>query len=663
MPGASFLRLLALSAVLLASLAAAPARAGEAAPAEPAAAPDADPAQAPAKTEVNPSDLGAGARTVVLPSESTDSISEHWQRRAEDLAARDLKRAAEEEREIERIQQALSLENLFAVATALVREAHQELARGNASEALARCETAVRLAPRFGPGHLCVARATLKKSPAALFPALRALFLGISATLGDVRSRRIALADEALTLLFGLIIAGAALILLVILRYGGLFFHDFHHLFPRGVSPWQTAIIALVLVSLPLLFGLGVVGSMAVALAAVSVFLARGEAIAVSTAFLVLATSQFGMTEVVRSGAFGQVAHDVYLLEHGDAPVAAAARLKARVDAGLGDYSTSFALGRYDKRLGRLAEAEAAYGLAAKASRTADVLNNLGNVKFIARDEEGAAKLYREANNLNPSLAEPSYNLSTFYFRHSKLEEGNQARKAALEAGGEAIRQRVQVQDDFRANIYLIDVSLPDAAIEALAEGASEQVVSVGGSAWRLMAGRVGGLWSAALAVLAALLTVVGQLVQHRVRPSSKCEKCGRAVCPRCDPELGSTTGMCGQCISVFVRRSGVDAPDRIRKEIEVRRFRKRQRLTVRLAGLVVGGGGHVLAGRIGGGVLFIVVFSLVLAEVLFWDGFLRVPFALDLSVSGVRVGLYVGAFLLLYAVSVRHLLKHEEAD
>lgn len=610
-----------------------------------------------------PSPEFAGSRAVILPAETETAIIARWQRRLEHLAARDVKRADEEETQIERIRDDLGFENLFSVATALIREADDLIATGSAAQALTRCAAAQRLAPAFGEAYLCTARAALADSPLAVGAAGRAMFAALSATLADVRSGRNAVNDEVLTGLFALVIACGALVLLLIARYAGLFLHDFHHLFPKGASRWQTGLVALILIALPAVLGFGAVGPVALFALAVSLYLSRAEAIAIGSALAVLAVSQLLIGEVMRTGSFGMVANDIYLLERGDAPLASAARLEKRLGEGLGDYTSAFALGRFHKRVGELDAAATSYLAALKFQRTATAMNNLGNVRFLQGDAAAAQALYREANAADPRLPAPLANIAKMFFREGRLDQGQKAQRDALELGGEEIRGKIGVNDDMRSNLYLLDVPLPDAAIEAVAEREAERVTSIGGPAVAIVTGKSSHALAAVIVALTALAVALAQLVQRRVRPTGKCDKCGRPVCGRCDPELGAQSGLCGQCISVFVRRTGVDAPDRIRKEIEVRRFRRRQRLTVRFVGLLVGGGGHVLAGRIIGGGLFLLATSLLSSQVLFWNGFLRAPIAIGNATSPVRIGCYAALGLALYALSVRHLLKHEEAD
>jgi tetratricopeptide (TPR) repeat protein len=481
-----------------------------------------------------------------------------------------------------------------------------------------------------------------------------------------VRAQRNAFTDLALTLLLGFALACGVLILLILARYAKLFVHDFHHLFPQGVSTWQSAIVAAVLVVLPALLGMGLLGSVALAAVAVALLLARAEAIALVTAFVLLAGAQYVVGDVLQSGAFGRTAQDVYLLERGDAPEAAALRLQGRSDHGLGNYATAFALGHYHKRFGRLAEAKTAYDAARKIRETPELTNNIGNVLFLQGDTDAARKNYNESIQKNSSLPAPYWNLAKIYFREGKLEIGTKTTEQARSVdpeGATASAGEGQGSGEPDANSYMKDVPLSDSEISKLADDEASAVVTGGGATWSSLTGRAGASLAIVIALLAALLVGAAQFLQPKLDPSSYCERCGRPVCVRCDPELGQTKGMCGQCISVFVRRTGVDGPDRLRKEIEVRQFRRRSRLVVRALGALWGGGGHIFAGRVIGGSTFITLFALLFSQVIFWHGIFRSPMPVHLSSSAWHVGAYVGAFVVLYALSLVHLMRYEEAD
>jgi hypothetical protein len=121
------------------------------------------------------------------------------------------------------------------------------------------------------------------------------------------------------------------------------------------------------------------------------------------------------------------------------------------------------------------------------------------------------------------------------------------------------------------------------------------------------------GLFPAAPAAFLACLWLVA-LIAARLRPSTACERCGRAACARCD---GGAAALCGQCVNVFTRRGVVDARDRLRKESEVLHHARLSRAVARSLSLVGGGAGHLHLGAARRG--FAVTFALLFAGFLIW--------------------------------------------
>ncbi|MFP2903084.1 hypothetical protein ACLEQD_43460, partial [Corallococcus sp. 4LFB] len=127
-------------------------------------------------------------------------------------------------------------------------------------------------------------------------------------------------------------------------------------------------------------------------------------------------------------------------------------------------------------------------------------------------------------------------------------------------------------------------------------------------------------------AALAALVAALGE-ASWRMKASRGCERCGRAVCQRCDKDLGVASAMCGQCVNVYARKSQVPKELRSRKQGEVERHQAwTKRVTYALGGLV-SGAGHVGAGLPVRGALYAFVFSFALAALVLHRGLVRTPY------------------------------------
>lgn len=599
--------------------------------------------------------------SVSFPGEAEAAVRHRWGRRQLAISSGDSQRIREEERELERLRAALAVENLFTAAAALVRESATVREEGQRARAREICELAARLAPDLAAAHRCVAWSVLTSEPWAIDRIAAASWGAVVAAVRSPFLRGGVLANELMLLLAGLALSATVLVALLVLRDGRLVLHDFHHAFPSGVGRWQSWAVALVLLAFPLLGGFGFVASLAIAGAAVALVTSRSESVILALALALLAGAPHLAGEALRRGTHGPVSHDTWLLEQGDAAQSVAHRLAARVADGHEDPAVLFALGRYHKRVGKLDEAAAWYRKAIDRGVGGEALNNLGNVRFLQGDLPEAQRLYRQANQQAPALVEPLFNLAKAYFRDGRLNEGQEAQRQSLLLDGDRVRA-FGFQDDPRANLLLMDIALSPARLAALAKTERDRLPS-GALGGALLMGDRSPLVTSGLIAICALLALVAPLAAKRLRPSNRCARCGRVACGRCDPELGYSVGMCGQCVSVFVRRTGVDPPDRLRKELAVKAYRQRLRWMIGAVAAVVAGAGHVLRGRPWGGLLFLLPAGWLAARLISGGGPILPPVASVAAAGwwgfGVGLALLAGVYLLAW----RHLWRYDEPE
>ncbi|MFP2907548.1 hypothetical protein ACLESD_21355, partial [Pyxidicoccus sp. 3LFB2] len=104
-------------------------------------------------------------------------------------------------------------------------------------------------------------------------------------------------------------------------------------------------------------------------------------------------------------------------------------------------------------------------------------------------------------------------------------------------------------------------------------------------------------------------------------------ERCGRAVCVRCDPELGVGSKQCGQCVNVFARKGLVPQQLRTRKQAQVDRHQAWAGRLSYAVGALLSGAGHVASGVPVRGALYTFLFLFALAAVLLHQGLVRAPY------------------------------------
>lgn len=553
-----------------------------------------------------------------------EDLARRWEERRRALREQDVTTAAAAQKALLAGMRELGIENLFAEGAAEAREAERALAARAPADAVSHAELAVQLAPDLADGWLALAHARLARDPGHPLAALDALRGAAAAVLREPHARRALLADLAGAVLVGLVAAASLLVLVLFARTLRLFLHDFHHLpVVRGGAPIQAGFLALVLLSLPVVFRLGPLALLATCALAAFLYLSLPERLLVTAALaLVIALPSLAALSARATAFAGTLAEQVWEVEYGGGAPAAAAALSARAEAESLPAPALLALGRWEKRRGDLARARDWYEKAAAADpRSGAAQVNLGNVAFLEGDLDAAKAAYlAAADRAGPdvtTLAAAHYDLSKLYVRQLALEQAQEARKRAV-LEDHALVDRYGSDDDFRANRYLVDVPVPPDQIDALAAAGAPRGVRVAVRA-RLARWIPGELWPWVPAGFVALLWVLA-LAGRRLAPSRTCEKCGRPACRRCGDLRGA---LCGQCVNVFVHKRVVDVRDRLRKEAQVRRHARLSAWAARALAVIGGGAGHVWAGRSLRGALYLAAFGVLAVACWSWRGVL----------------------------------------
>jgi tetratricopeptide (TPR) repeat protein len=361
---------------------------------------------------------------------------------------------------------------------------------------------------------------------------------------------------------------------------------------------------------------------------------------------------------------------DVWLVEQGDGTGAEIGRLYKRLESG-NELAVDFALGHKAKRDGDLAVAEKLYLRAlevqgASPAGLAAVRNNLGNVYLLEGDTAKAISHYQQAVDLQESLAAPHFNLSRALamLGVDTLEkvQAEQVRALALDRAAVDAFTGGQLQANRRSNKFVMDAPLDPALLETLTEAEEQGADSVGDEVRAVLAAGLPGPLAAAMPILTAVLVLVLHVARSRIRPSGRCDRCGREVCRRCDSDARPSEGLCAQCVNVFIRRVGVDPAERERKELAVEAYHRRRKVMARLFA-VLSGAGHVMMGYPIRGLAFLILTASLLASLVFWRGVAHDPLAVGSGISLARVALTSLVLVAVYAACVRDLLARQSAE
>jgi tetratricopeptide (TPR) repeat protein len=612
-------------------------------PTPPAAqrAPAARPPETSEQKAVEPASAPA-ARPLPLPVVPTASDSEllatfrRWQQAEHDGATR----AAESARnDLLGLREELGISDLEPMSMAMVRAAGERRKRDDVRGSVELATGAAALSPGVPYVYLALARAQLAEEPFAWGRVATSLKAAAAAFFNDPRYARAALGDLGSALLFAWVATAVAAMSVLFLRHASVLFHDVHHLFPRAVARWQSSALMVLVLLLPLVFHLGLAVELLVVLAALTLYMSPTERALALVLVAGLGVIPLAAGKLGSATAFaGTPAEDAYLLERGGLEAAAgAARVRSRATDKHATFGELYALGRYEARRGHLTEAAVAFnGAAALRPSDARLLTQQANLAFVEGKLDYAAQLYTRANEADPMLAEAYWNSAKLHRRRSRgmtddavgaeLDRAQTALATAVRLD-ERLAQRQDPPDEKPLmNRLLLSPPLPRSELAALADvsGRASRVRAQAASAL------LGGLDASlgALVPLGVALALVGfGMVRGGRGVSHACDKCGRPVCRRCDPQLSVGSQFCPQCVNVFARRGVVPPLLKMNKEMEVRRHRTRTSRIAYGLGVLCGGLGQVFSGAALRGAGYAFLFLFAAACVVTREGVLRAPY------------------------------------
>lgn len=577
---------------------------------------------------------------VLTPKLTDAEVLAVWERWRQARATNDGASAEAALKALTTLRTELVASDLEPLSVGFLRESAVRRRAGDMAGAVRLAELAVELSPGLPYARFALAEAYALAEPGNVSRYLGEARAALVGLLKDARYRRPVLADVGALALLAWGATAAALVGLLFLRRVRYALHDFHHLLPRAVARWQSALLGLALLALPVALGLGGVAVLLVLLGAVALYLSRAERTVAAVLVAGVGLMPLAAGQLARLTAFaGTPAEDVYLLERGGLSAEASmARVLARQESRAATFAELTALAHYEARRGLLEEAKTHFK-AASALRSGDarLLTRFGNTLVGLGDAEGAAQLYVQAAQADPTLAAPHYNLAQVYRRRAKTlpdsEVGKELDRAATAIAsaqaldGSLLGREPPPEDRLLLNQLMLFPSLPESEWLSLADGTQAGLrVEAQLGRWLLPGVTPGPVTWVAPAALAVLLALWG-LAGEKLKAAKVCERCGRAVCVRCDPELGVGSKQCGQCVNVFSRKGLVPQQLRTRKQSQVERHQAWAGRVSYALGAVLSGAGHVASGVPVRGALYAFLFLFALAATLLHHGLVRAPY------------------------------------
>jgi tetratricopeptide (TPR) repeat protein len=528
--------------------------------------------------------------------------------------------------------------NMDAWAMALSQAARAHEAAGDSAAAVELSLAATQLSPELPSAWAALGEVYLSADPSEVGRVAQAVKNAVVLSWQDPRFFRPFLTQAAAVAGLSLVVIAVCLTVVLALRRGFYFLYDFHFLFPRVAARWQTSALAVLLVLSPVVFRLGVVPALLGLFLATTLYMERAERVVVAVLVGALGFVAPASEWVVQRTAFaGTHAERLYLIERGGPGAQAlAAPFKTLAAEGKASFAELYVLARLEQRRGAIDEAVRHWKQALTMSpQNGRARNNLGAAMLISGDVDNPRALWEAARNDEVNEAAPLINLARLY-RRMYLQQGDAA-AGDVDKANEALAQartRDPAAEGFNeawrsvpsiaANDFVVTMPLP--ADELFAQPPSDAGDRVRGQLSRVLVGNVPETLAWVYPALAALLVLAFGSLGRGLEAAKACNKCGRPVSRRGDPDVSPGSLMCTQCVNVFARKN-VAAPSlKVRKQLEVARFQERIDRATSVLGFLFAGLGHAFGGWPVRGAFYGLAFSAGLSMLLLRHGVVRPP-------------------------------------
>ncbi|MBN1572997.1 MAG: hypothetical protein JW984_07370 [Deltaproteobacteria bacterium] len=373
------------------------------------------------------------------------------------------------------------------------------------------------------------------------------------------------------------------------------------------------------------------------------------------TATMMLSTHIKATDEIV------QIKNDMYTWD-------AERKLKSWVEENFEDKYALFTLGLLNKKTGYLSDALYYYNETLDIDENyAEALNNLGNIKFIQKDYEGAFELYKKSTSNNPNLVAPNYNLFKYYMIKFDQDEADKYHEKALELSHDRISKFAEIEIDISAiepdylaliNRVVMDEDISDSVLWERVINSTDNK-DLANKLWKNMMKGTTLRSAPVVGILAAVILFVIGTLNKRYIFSKACKFCGKPFFLKSHSHMEKRDA-CNRCFSLFIRREGVDPKTKTRLRMTVDRVTTRRSYIIRIVNILIPGFGNIYRGKTAKGFIFFTLYIFLLVQIFTINGTIVYP-ASSLGFPLIH-NLYVYLFFLVivYIIAQRDFFKSE---
>jgi len=487
-----------------------------------------------------------------------------------------------------RLSLELGVWNLDAAARAI-------LAGGAGADPLERAHAAVRLAPDLPAGRMALAKALWLHGDSPLI-AIRTAFGAIAAIPRHLEASL--WFAGSLTFVLGLSLVAAGLWCIALIGGAALphVAHDLGDLLSGSMPGFARVALLAAVMLVPLALGEGLLGLAAALMAIGVVYGDLRHRLTLFLAALVVILGAFPAIQLAGSTLNAFAADPVIKAAFSTAQGFTHPVDQARIDAAANsDPLEAQALALRARRAGRLGEADMYYqALLRGAPESPVIMNNAANVRLNLGQIESALMLYRRAIELRPDPV-VLFNLSQAHGRAFEVEELSRALADAQRLDGDLVAELMALQGAELVG-FVVDLPIDTRQIwqRIFLSNQGERIAT------EIRAFFAPG-WLGENSLLAVgvfgIVLAVSSVLGGRVYRSHRCNRCGRHMCQRCDPETGGDT-ICGCCKHLFHQSETTDRELRLARISELRARDERLEQYSMAASFLVPGVAGLLAKR-----------------------------------------------------------------
>lgn len=546
------------------------------------------------------------------------------------------------------------IKNFTSFALLLIEKSRQARARGERKEAVRLALAAVRFAPDFPQPYWVLAQA-YGPGKAGLLQSIN----GYAAALKNFRSVLLLVMDAYWIVGLAVFLAVLTFALVLLVKYFNILAYDasvFILRQPHGVLGYLWA---GVLVLLPVVCNIGVVLTACYWLIIVAVYASKRErqVSVVITLLLALLPWGFQNAAFLLSAAQPGLIDTLHRANYEEWTPETVKALETWLNDHPEDAEVRFSLGLVKKREGEYDQAEKLYKAVLEEQPSADiVIGNLANVYLAKGQLQAAEETAKKAVETNPNRASTHYNLYRVYLERYKFVEARE--KEQLLTARRLAPELIEFHEKFYTpviNRTVIDDTLTVGQLWERTFTASPEKEALAAGLWRTVFPSIPYRFGSVVLLLfcGCILLVSSKGLQTNF--SAVCAKCGKPIRRRVRKQ--QTVGMgdfCSQCMSLFLEKRKVEQKARGKKEAQIESYQRRRRGVWQVLTYALPGGGHAWLGSPVLAVLFLTVFFLFVAVLVFWNGVIADPYLFHPEGGAMKISLLGVLFVFFYGIVVR---------